>query len=128
LTDVAAAVARDAGRVHRAAGEGHHGVAAGAWLLLALSGPASGGQARAELAEVVGCDLEQAAAVAGALLPVPHLQLAAGSGAWWRAGASTGELARWPAGLPSAAEAGPLAGRAAIRGGGGPAGRPGSAG
>ena len=115
LADVTAAVARYAGRLHRVAGEGHHVASPlGAWLLLALCGPASSGDARAERAEVVGCDLDEAAAVARVLLWVSHGQLAAAAGVWWRAGASTDRLARWLAGLPPGAETGQLAGQAAL--------------
>jgi hypothetical protein len=115
MAEVAAAVARYAGRLHRVAGEGHHVASPlGAWLLLALCGPASRGDTRAELAEVVGCELDEAAAVARVLLSVPHPQLAAAAGVWWRAGASTGRLARWLAGLPPGAETGQLAGQAAL--------------
>ena len=85
-----------------------------AWLLLALCGPASGGQARDRLAEAVGCDLDQAAAVAGALLSVPHPAVAAAAGVWRRGGTSTGGLGRWLAGLPPAVETGELTGQAAL--------------
>jgi hypothetical protein len=99
LTDTAAAVARYAGRLHRVAGEGHHVASPlGAWLLLALGGPASGGQARDRLAEVVGGDLDQAAAAAGALLSVPHPAVAAAAGVWRRGSVSSGPLGRWLAG------------------------------
>jgi hypothetical protein len=112
--DVRAAVARYAGRLHRVAGEGHHVASPlGAWLLLALCGPASGGQARERLAEVVGCDLDQAAA-AGALLSAPHPVVAATGGVWRRGGTSTEGLARWLAALPRAVETGELAGQAAL--------------
>lgn len=113
--EVASAVARYAGRLHRAAGAGHHVASPlGAWLLLALCGPASGGLARAELAEVVGCDLDEAAAVAGVLLSASHPQLAVAAGVWWRTGLPTGGLARWLSGLPPTAERGQLAGRGAL--------------
>jgi hypothetical protein len=115
LTDTAAAVARYADRLHRVAGEGHHVASPlGAWLLLALCGSASNGVARDRLAEVVGCDLDQAAAVAGALLSEPHPAVAAAAGVWRRGGTSTEELARWLAGLPRAVETGELAGQAAL--------------
>jgi hypothetical protein len=101
LTDPAAAVARYAGRLHRVAGEGHHVASPlGAWLLLALCGPASSGELRDRLAEVVGCDLDQAAAMAGALLSEPHSAVAAAAGVWPRGGVSGGPLGRWLAGLP----------------------------
>jgi hypothetical protein len=110
--DVTAAVACYAGRVHRAAGEGHHvAFPLGAWLLLALCGPASGEKTRARLAEAVGCDLDHAAAVADGLLSAPHPAVAAAAGVWGRHGSRTGGLARWLAGLPGAVETGELAGQ-----------------
>lgn len=115
LTDTTAAVARYAGRLHQVAGEGHHVASPlGAWLLLALCGPASSGVARDRLAEVVGCDLDQAAAVAGALLSAPHPAVAAAAGVWWRDGVDSGPLGRWLFGLPRAVEAGELTGQAAL--------------
>jgi hypothetical protein len=115
VTDTAAAVARYAGRLHRVAGEGHHVASPlGAWLLLALCGPASGGRARDQLAEAVGCDLDQAAAVAGALLCAPHPAVVAVAGVWRRGGVSGGPLGRWLAGLPRAVQTGELAGQAAL--------------
>jgi hypothetical protein len=115
LTDTAAAVARYAGRVHRVAGEGHHVASPlGAWLLLALCGRASSGQARDRLAEAVGCDLDQAAAMAGALLSEPHPAVAAAAGVWPRGDVSGGPPGRWLAGLPRAVQTGELAGQAAL--------------
>ena len=115
LTDTTAAIARYAGRLHRVAGEGHHVASPlGAWLLLALCGPASSGEARDRLTEVVGCDLDQAAAVAGGLLSAPHPAVAAAAGVWWRNGVDGGPLGRWLAGLPRAVEAGELTGQAAL--------------
>jgi hypothetical protein len=115
VTDTAAAVARYAGRLHRVAGEGHHVASPlGAWLLLALCGPASGGRARDQLADAVGCDLDQSAAAAGALLGAPHPAVAAAAGVWQRGGVSGGPLAGWLAGLPRAVQTGQLAGQAAL--------------
>jgi hypothetical protein len=115
LTDTAAAVARYAGRLHRVAGEGHHVASPlGAWLLLALCGPASSGEARDQLAEAVGCDLDQAAAMAGALLCAPHPAVAAAAGVWPRGDMSGGPLGRWLAGLPRAVATGALADQAAL--------------
>jgi len=115
LTDTAAAVARYAGRLHRVAGEGHHVASPlGAWLLLALCGPVGSGEARDQLAEAVGCDLDQAAAMAGALLSEPHPAVAAAAGVWRRDGADSGPLGRWLAGLPRAVETGELTGQAAL--------------
>jgi hypothetical protein len=65
----------------------------GAWLLLALCGPASSGRARDQLAEAVGCDLDRAAAMAGALLSAPHPAVAAAAGVWPRGEMSGGGAA-----------------------------------
>ena len=115
LTDTAAAVARYADRLHRVAGEGHHVASPlGAWLLLALCGPASSGRARDQLAEAVGCDLDQATAVADALLCAPHPAVAAAAGVWRRGAVSGGPLSRWLAGLPRAVATGELADQTAL--------------
>jgi hypothetical protein len=112
---VAVAVARYAQRLHRAAGERHHVASPlGAWLLLALCGPASSGAARAELAQVLGCDVEQAAAAAGALLSVPHPLVAAAAGVWRRQDVAAEALSRWLASLPATVDTGTLAGQAAL--------------
>ncbi len=115
FAEVRAALAGYAQRLHRAAGERHHVAAPlGAWLLLAWCGPASSGAARAELAEVLGLDVEQAADVAGRLLSAPHPHLAAAAGLWWRADVETAALLRWLTGLPRAVEAGSLTDKAAL--------------
>jgi hypothetical protein len=115
LADVTAAVAGYARRLHEAAGECHHVASPlGAWLLLALCGPASSGAARAELAEVLGLDVEQAAAMASRLLLAPHPLVAAAAGVWRREDVQTQALSRWLASLPAAVQTGPLAGQAAL--------------
>ena len=115
LTGVTAAVAGYARRLHHAAGECHHVASPlGAWLLLALCGPASGGAARAELAEVLGLDVQHAAAVANGLLSAPHPLVAAAAGVWRRGDVRTEALSRWLASLPAAVEAGVLTGQAAL--------------
>jgi hypothetical protein len=118
LSDMTAAVASYARRLHRAAGECHHVASPlGAWLLLALCGPASSGAARAELAElaeVLGLDVEQAAAAASGLLSVPHPLVAAAAGAWRREDVQAEALSRWLASLPAAVETGALPGQAAL--------------
>lgn len=115
VTDMTAAVASYARRLHRAAGECHHVASPlGAWLLLALCGPASSGAARAELAEVLGLDVEQAAAAASSLLSAPHPLVAAAAGVWRREDVQADALSRWLASLPAAVEAGPLPGQAAL--------------
>ena len=115
LADVTAAVAGYARRLHRAAGECHHVASPlGAWLLLALCGPASSGAPRAGLAEVLGLDVEQAAAVASRLLLAPHPLVAAAAGVWRREDVQAEALSRWLASLPAAVDTGALTGQAAL--------------
>jgi hypothetical protein len=67
------AVVRYADRFHAALGTGHHVASPfGAWLLLALAARAASGDTRAELAQVLGDDVDDAAAWADALLSKPH--------------------------------------------------------
>lgn len=107
------AVARYAQRLHEAAGERHHVASPlGAWLVLALCGPASSGAARAELAEVLGLDVDQAAAAASGLLSAPHPLVAAAAGVWRREDVATEALSKWLAGLPGTVDTGTLAGQA----------------
>ncbi len=107
--DLAAPLAAYARRFHAAAGAHHHAASPlGAWLLLALCGPACTGKARSELAEVLGCEIETAAATAAALLADPHPLVAAAAGAWHREGSMTDALAGWQAGLPPAVQTGLL--------------------
>jgi hypothetical protein len=113
--DVASAVARYAGRFHRLAGECHHvGSPLGAWLLLALCGPASSGTARDELTEVLGCDVAQAAGLAARMLSTPHPLVAAAAAFWRRGDVGTGALSRWLETLPGQVETGRLPSQAAL--------------
>jgi hypothetical protein len=107
-TSLTTPLARYAQRVHAAVEGGAHHVASplGAWLLLALCGPASTGSDRRELADALGCDAGEAAAVTARLLGQPHPLVAAAAALWQCAGALTGELAQWRAGLPPAVESG----------------------
>jgi hypothetical protein len=115
LADAMPAVARYAGRFHLVAGERHHIASPlGAWLLLALCGPASSGTARAELSEVLGCDVEQAAALAARLLSAPHPLVAAAAGFWRRDEVSTEALSRWLQTLPGQVETGRLTDQAVL--------------
>jgi len=112
--DVAGPLARYARRVHALAGERHHVASPlGAWLLLALAGPASAGETRPSLSAALGCDVPAAAQLAAALLAAPHPAVLAAAAAWHRAGLSTPGLSRWQAGLPAAVESGVLPGPAA---------------
>jgi hypothetical protein len=114
-TDVTSAVAGYARRLHQAVGECHHVASPlGAWLLLALCGPASSGAARAGLAEVLGLDVEQAAAAAGRLLSAPHPLVAAAAGVWRRDGVQAEALSRWLASLPATVDTGALTDQAAL--------------
>ena len=113
-TDVTSAVAGYARRLHQAVGECHHVASPlGAWLLLALCGPASSGAARTGLAEVLGLDVEQAAA-AGRLLSAPHPLVAAAAGVWRRDGVQAEALSRWLASLPATVDTGALTDQAAL--------------
>lgn len=87
------AVARYATRFHSLLG-GAHGVASpfGAWLLLALIAPSAVGGIRDELAETLGCDVDEAFAAATALLRDPHPEIALGSAVWHAAEVETEPL------------------------------------
>jgi hypothetical protein len=84
---------------------------------MAAAGAVRAGQqraARAELAEVLGLDVEHAASVASRLLLVPHPLVAAAAGVWQRQDVQAGALSRWLASLPAAVETGALTGQAAL--------------
>lgn len=113
MTPLHAPLAHYAERLHRAAGDTHHVASPlGAWLLLALTGPAATGEARAALAEALGVDPDDAAAAARALLAAPHPMVAAATALWERTPFE--ELAEWRAGLPRRTERGPLPDQAAL--------------
>jgi hypothetical protein len=114
--DLAAHIAGYAGRLHATAGDRHHVASPlGAWLLLALAGPASSGRDRATLTEVLGCDPDVAARSAAGLLSAPHPLVACAAAAWTRRGLDPGERFRqWRLGLPDAVEAGHLPGQAGL--------------
>ncbi|PGH45248.1 hypothetical protein COO58_13050 [Micromonospora sp. WMMA1996] len=108
-----APLARYAERLHGAAGDTHHVASPlGAWLLLALTGPAATGEARAALADALGVDPDDAAASARALLAAPHPLVAAATALWERT--PVDELAEWRAGLPEHTERGALPDQAAL--------------
>ena len=110
---VADGVARYAERLHAAAGARHHVASAlGAWLLLALTAPASRGQDRETLTEALGCDADDAARAAAALLADPHPLIAAAAAVWTARGFGGSEdLRHWLAGLPPAVTTGELPGQ-----------------
>lgn len=104
VPDLAVPISSYARRLHAVIGEGHHVASAlGAWLLLALAAPASRGENRAVLTEVLGCEIEQAAQTAADLLSSPHPLVAAAAAVWNKPGAVSGE---WLAGLPAAVQTG----------------------
>lgn len=108
-SEAAGLVARYARTFHAVVGDRHHVASPlGAWLLLALCGPAAGGADRRELADVLGCEPDEAAAVAAALLEAPHPAVGAAAAVWNKEGAGD---PRWLAGLPASVERGPVPGQ-----------------
>ncbi|MFJ8578239.1 hypothetical protein [Micromonospora sp. NPDC093277] len=106
-------LAQYAERLHRAAGDAHHVASPlGAWLLLALAGPAATGDTRGRLEEALGTDVDSAAAAARALLAAPHPLVAAATALWERT--PSAELAGWRATLPEQTQTGPLPDQAAL--------------
>ncbi len=113
--DVAGCVAGYARRLHAAIGTGHHVASPlGAWLLLAIVGPASSGPDRVELTEVLGCDVDTAARSAAGMLASPPPVLASAAAVWTTLVDLGEHLGRWRRGLPSAVEFGALPGQAGL--------------
>jgi hypothetical protein len=114
--DLAGYIAGYARRLHAAAGDRHHVASPlGAWLLLALAGPASSGRDRAALTDALGCDPDVAAPSAAELLTAPHPLVACAAAAWTRRGTDPGDgFRQWRLGLPDAVEAGDLPGKAGL--------------
>jgi hypothetical protein len=112
--DIAAPVARYAGRLHALAGPRHHVASPlGAWLLLALCAPAS--QATI-LNGLLGGDPADAASLAAGLLARPDPVVPAAAAVWHRPGRLTDAAARWLAGLPPSVTTGPLTSQAELDG------------
>lgn len=104
-----APLARYAERFHGAVGNKHHVASPlGAWLLLALCGPASTGSLREQLTAALGLDVEVAAALAATLLGSCHPLVGAGAAVWTHAQTNAEALAGWMAGLPAGVERGDL--------------------
>ncbi|MFU8854731.1 hypothetical protein ACNAW0_27740 [Micromonospora sp. SL1-18] len=100
-------LAHYAERLHRAAGDAHHVASPlGAWLLLALTGPAATGDVRGRVEDALGTGADRAAAAAHALLAAPHPLVAAATALWERT--PFAELAGWRATLPERTQTGPL--------------------
>jgi hypothetical protein len=103
-TELAGPVSSYARRFHDIVGSGHQVASPlGAWLVLALTAPASAGQDRAVLTEVLGCDVDAAARIAAELLTHPHPLVAAAAAVWNRPGMVS---AQWLAGLPAVVQRG----------------------
>jgi hypothetical protein len=112
VPDLAAPIAQYARRLHAVIGDGHQVASPlGAWLLLALACPASTGEDRATLTEVLGCDAGQAAQTAADLLTSPHPLVAAAAAVWNKPGAVG---AQWLASLPAAVQTGAVPDQAGL--------------
>ncbi|MGO8955947.1 MAG: hypothetical protein ACLQFR_01025 [Streptosporangiaceae bacterium] len=105
-----------AARLHAAIGTEHHAASPlGAWLLLALAGPAARGGDRATLARVLDCDVATAAAAAAELLADPHPLVAAAAAVWKASWAPLpAEFATWQRGLPPQVASGELPDQAGL--------------
>lgn len=109
-------LARYARRLHAVVGEKHHVVSPlGAWLLLALAGPAASGASREALTDVLGCDVDMAARLAAGLLDRPHPLVASAAAVWTAPGAPLGPpFYDWRAGLPGLVETGEMPDQAGV--------------
>ena len=110
VSGIAAALARYARSFHQVAGDGHHVASPlGAWLLLALAGPACGGDDLRQLTQIVGVDADAAAGFAAELLRHPHPAVHAGAAVWGGSGPAAGaRIASWREGLPPLVDTGPV--------------------
>lgn len=114
--DIGACVMAYAARLHAVIGDRHHVASPlGAWLLLALAGPASTGDDLVTLEEVLGCDVGSAAQAAAGLLANPH-PLVASAAAVWTAGGEplSDSFERWQDGLPPEVTRGALPDQAGL--------------
>ncbi len=109
-------VASYAARLHAAIGSGHHVASPlGAWLLLALAGPAARDADRATLTTVLGCDIDDAATAAADLLAEPHPLVAAAAAAWQASWLQpTARFAHWQQDLPPQVARGDLPDQAGL--------------
>src|SRR5215469_5738283 len=111
---IAECVSAYAARLHAVIGTRHHVAAPlGAWLLLALAGPASTGADRDALTDVLGCDVADAARAAADLLTEPHPVVASAAAAWTAPAVRLPEeFLRWRDALPDVVTTGNLPGQA----------------
>src|SRR5262245_173374 len=113
---ITAPLARYARQFHQVAGAGHHVASPlGAWLLLALAGPAGAGDDLRQLEEILGADADAAAGFAAELLARPHPAVYAAAAVWGGNGPAAGaRIASWRAGLPPQVDTGPVPGQAEL--------------
>lgn len=105
--DIASPLASYATRFHDRVGDRHHVASPlGAWLLLALASTAATGSARAGFVDVLGVEVDDAAALARALLSTPHPLVGAAGAVWNRPDVETAELRRWLSTLSDVVETG----------------------
>ena len=103
---LAGPIVRYAGTFHQAIGGGHQVASPlGAWLLLALCGPATAGAEREVVTEALGAEAAPSAAAASDLLASPHPLVAAAAAVWSRPGAVD---QAWLDGLPAVVERGDM--------------------
>lgn len=114
--DVAECVSSYAARLHAVIGDRHQVASPlGAWLLLALAGPASTGADRETIAEILGCDVDVAARAAAELLAAPHPLVAGAVAVWTKRGGDISEhFRRWREALPPEVTRGPLPDQAGL--------------
>jgi hypothetical protein len=115
-SQIARCVSGYAERLHAAIGTDHHVASPlGAWLLLALAGPASTGAARVALTDVLGCDVDVAAQAAADLLGDPHPLVASAAAVWTDpAAALPDSFLHWRESLPGVVTSGDLPGQAGL--------------
>jgi hypothetical protein len=113
---IIAPLAHYARRLHQVVGAGHHVASPlGAWLLLALAGPACAGDDLRQLEEILGADAGAAAGFAAELLAHPHPVVHAAAAVWGGNGPATdARIASWQAGLPPEVDTGPVPGQAEL--------------
>jgi hypothetical protein len=111
---ITAPLARYARLLHQVVGAGHQVASPlGAWLLLALAGPACSGEDLRRLEEVLGADAGAAAGFAAELLADPHPVVHAAAAVWGGNGPTAdARIASWQAGLPPQVDTGPVPGQA----------------
>jgi hypothetical protein len=114
--NITAPLARYARLLHQVIGAGHHVASPlGAWLLLALAGPACAGDDLRQLEQILGVDAGAAAEFAAELLAHPHPVVRAAAAVWSEEGSATdARIASWQTGLPPQVDTGPVPGQAEL--------------